>query len=330
MVYEQFLEHIFGQVKEQLPCHCQVEQRKTIKNNGVETDSLFLLGEGIILSPGVDVKACFEAYQKGASMEELVMQAVDTLLEPTPELAFEIASLGNFEKQKDRVIFRLVNYEANQKRLESIPHRRILDLAVIYCLYLQEMEDSSLTAMIHNEYLDMWETTEETLYELAVENTARILPWTVQKLDQLLAEMVAEELDVRLPSRSEIGEDSPMLYVLSNSQGIYGASGILYPSALQRIAADLGQDLYILPSSVHEVLLLPADPQFCCEELEEMVRQVNQSELSPEEKLSDQVYYYSRERNEIGYCSHRTDDDEIFPVTVHSHRSARCFHAFFA
>ena len=299
MVYEQFLEQFMNLLKKQLPAHCQVEQRKTIKNNGGETDSLFLLGEGVRLSPGVDVRACFEASQSGTPLEELVSQAADTLLEPAPELTFELMSLARFEEQKDKIIFRLVNYEANQKLLESMPHRRVLDLAVVYCLYLQEMEDSSLTSMIHNEYLNMWETTEETLYKLALENTSRILPWTVQRLDQLLAGVIAEDLDIDLSSLDEIGEGGPLLYVLSNNQGVYGASSIIYPSVLKSVAADLGQDLYILPSSIHEVLLLPAEPQFSCKDLEEMVRQVNLSELSPEEKLSDQVYYYSRKENKI-------------------------------
>ena len=89
------------------------------------------------------------------------------------------------------------------------------------------------------------------------------------------------------------------LYLLSNKQKTLGAVGIAFPGQADRIAAELGSDYYVIPSSIHECLILRADEGHTPEELNEMVAEVNRTQVSPQEILADHVYYYSPDRREI-------------------------------
>lgn len=130
------------------------------------------------------------------------------------------------------------------------------------------------------------------LYQQAILNTPRLLPPKLLDMNTLLREFASGILDTA-PSAP-----SP-LYVLTNSQKLYGASSILYSRILENFALTKKSDFYILPSSIHEVLLLPADSQTSPVELNKMVQDVNQTQLSREDILSDHVYYYSLQEQAI-------------------------------
>ena len=84
------------------------------------------------------------------------------------------------------------------------------------------------------------------------------------------------------------------MYVMTNTRGINGAACLLYKNALARFAQKLKQDLFLLPSSVHEVILVPKSDILKKEDLSEMVREINKTEVSPKEVHSDTVYVYDR------------------------------------
>jgi len=89
------------------------------------------------------------------------------------------------------------------------------------------------------------------------------------------------------------------LYVQTNSMGICGACTILYPNQLKNFADTVNADLVILPSSIHEVLLIPYEAKLSFPELTNMVTHINRAEVSVEDRLSDQVYLYSRELDTV-------------------------------
>lgn len=144
-----------------------------------------------------------------------------------------------------------------------------------------------MTTLVHSDHLALWDISLEELGMLAEENTPRMLPYHISSIESTLNQLEMEDVfeTEALPSVS--------LYVLTNSRGINGAACMLYPRALKEFAESLGEDLIVLPSSIHEVLhsqqrLLPP------EELNEMVQAINQSDVPAEDRLSDHIYYFSR------------------------------------
>lgn len=80
--------------------------------------------------------------------------------------------------------------------------------------------------------------------------------------------------------------------VLTNDQGVHGAGSLFYPGQMEEIGAQMGSDFFVLPSSVHEVLIFPDDGQTDYRDLQMMVQQINEAEVAPADRLSDHVYHY--------------------------------------
>lgn len=209
----------------------------------------------------------------------------------------------NLEQIKERVIYRLVSAEANREILSQIPHIPYLDLAIVFVLLLKIEDEWQLSHVINNQDLEQWGIRPEELYRLAEKNTPRMLPASWKELRSILMDFVNEsELD-------DIPELDPHMYVLTNQEGLWGAAAILYPDMLKNIADWLEADLVILPSSIHEIIIMPeVEKGLQGEALEAMVREVNQKEVMEEEVLSYRVYRYDRETEQLDFYKRREGD----------------------
>jgi len=133
----------------------------------------------------------------------------------------------------------------------------------------------------------------------------RLLKGRIDPLSEVIQEIFEETLDSPAESLGDVcdirvTDISEPMYVVSNTQRIYGAAVILYEGVLEAFAKKIGGDFYILPSSIHETLFIPANTGIEQEELLKMVREVNEKEVSPDEELSDHVYrYHQAEGNAI-------------------------------
>ena len=163
-----------------------------------------------------------------------------------------------------------------------------------------------MTALIHNQHMSIWKTDADTLYRLAADNTPRLLPPVLQSLADVMKGIAREQTEDKEEFMDNFLRNTvrgPSLYVLTNRDGIYGAAAVLYDGALKRFAKEQESDLVILPSSLHEVLLTPCTEGMAPAKLQEIVREVNRTELSEEEVLSDSVYLYNRETNQVSlFC----------------------------
>lgn len=199
----------------------------------------------------------------------------------------------DFEKAKDKIVCFLVNKEQNQEMLQSVSHIDYLDLAVIFKLVVPPDTDDLATITVRDEFLERWDVSVEELYELAKANSRIILPGQAKNMFDVLAQMVpAEVLDGMIPEA-----EAPM-YVISNSKNVNGASTILYSEVLANLADKIEDDLFVLPSSIHEVIAVPASGADA-DALTEMVREVNATQVAENEVLSDHAYFYSRENKEL-------------------------------
>ena len=193
------------------------------------------------------------------------------------------------------MIYQVVNYDKNTARLSDIPHIRYLDLVIIFCCMLRLENGETATILIRNEHLKLWQTDVEAIKKQAFDNTPRLLPAYIQPITDAIRDLMEsnEALGRLLPLLDR--DDAPPLYVLTNETQLCGAACMLYPSLLAEFSDSVGKNLYILPSSIHEVLLLPTDTRCADEELRALVQNVNREQLPLTQQLSDTVYFYSRE-----------------------------------
>lgn len=217
---------------------------------------------------------------------ETVIEKIKTTLNNAKVEEFDVKAITEFPIVKNRIVFRLINYDKNNSILANVPHRQWLDLALVYYIFI----NSSYTARIDNKIMQHWDIDEETLYHLAMENTPRLQVVKRIRLDNMIEEMgFGHMID-------DIG-GSPFV-VMSNETNCYGASVMAYPELMKSITEGMQTDLVILPSSIHEVLLLPC-PDNDLSSLLAMVKTVNETEVSDEDFLSDNVYVYDITTKEI-------------------------------
>jgi len=180
------------------------------------------------------------------------------------------------------------------------------DLAIVYKVLVNKDETGTGTIPVTNSHMEYWGLTEEQLYETAIKNSNMFEPPFIDDMDRVAAEMLRE----RGMTEEEIEEFQadvhPKMYIISNASKVNGASAIVYSDALQQVAEMMGSDLYILPSSIHEVLAVSVEDREL-EDLEEMVRSVNQTDVSPEEVLSDNVYKYDSESRTLSLASEKAE-----------------------
>ena len=114
-----------------------------------------------------------------------------------------------------------------------------------------------------------------------------------------------------MPPKSPEPEDGLKLYLLTNQMGYNGAAAILYEGVLKNFAEEVGKDLILLPSSIHEVLLLPDNGDSDYEALSALVREVNEAQVRREEWLSDHVYRYLKEEDRIIAAGNGTEGNGV-------------------
>lgn len=260
-----------------------------------------MLRGGNAAAPTIYLNYLYELYNAEENLEECYGE-VKKLYEEGKRFNLDTSKLLDFEQVKCRVVYKLVNYEKNKEKLVDMPHRKILDLAITYYLDIQEGDAGIYTVEIKNELLNLWQVTEEILFQLAEQNTKRLMPVELQGMDCVMQSILeahgvpADEVEELMEA---MGESEFSLFVLSNVSWINGAAAMLYRDVLKNFADMVESDLYVLPSSVHEVLLLIAEVGEDIGRLQEMVAAVNSEEVPEMDVLSNSVYRYSRKTGRL-------------------------------
>lgn len=262
-----------------------------IKNNGCEMDGLVIMEKGKDIAPTIYLDSFYELYTNGENIKNIIRQIEVIYEQNKNNVTFDVNILKHFDTIKDKIVYKVVNYRSNEKLLEQVPHKRILDLAVVFYCLLDNEYGRSATALIYNNNLKNWNVTIDDVYKAALKNTPYLLHSKISSMAALFEKcgvnVDGEEVDLKDYVPSD-------MYVLTNESKLNGAACILYENVLYDFAQKLGADLYILPSSVHEVILLPKLSMFEKDELVNMVKEVNTEGVAADEVLSDHVYEYNR------------------------------------
>lgn len=295
MTYQEFKQHISQVIQTKLGSSVKVTVQEIIKNNNTRLDGLTILSNQLNISPTIYLNYYYNQYQKGKSLDEIYQDILLTYEENKPTDCIDISFFTDYEKVKGHIVFKLINFERNHELLDNVPHYRYLDLAIVFNCLLESGTTGSATILIHNHHLAFWHITKDDLYALAMENTPKLLAYDLKNMTEVLKGLLKTEFSSSFDSSSK---DFPM-YVLSNRSKLNGSGCILYKNLLSDFSRKLNSDLYILPSSIHEVLIIPAKKAASAEELSDMVKEVNATQLSNEEILSDHVYYFCRETSKL-------------------------------
>lgn len=298
MNMEQFAEDIRERMERQGRFE-KVAIQDVLKNNGIRRCGMLMYSSGSNLVPTVYLEPFFEAYEDGADMDEItrkILESYECVLCEGVDMSF----FQKFSMVKSRLCMALVNREMNRGLLEDIPYREFLDLAIIYYVDYHDPVIGAGTIRIHNHHMEMWGVTEEDLWEAASINTSERKPGRIEKMEDILAELLGGYGSGGSGCRCGNMEKGqvPML-VITNTERVYGAAVILYSGMLKQVADKTKSDLYILPSSRHEVIAIPVIEGREAAELKEMVMDVNRKELQTEDLLSDNVYIYWRAQDRI-------------------------------
>ena len=299
MKMEVFAGRLYKEVAEKFGGGIQAEVREIRKNNGVILHGLLVKRWGQNVAATIYLERLLAAYESGMPFKAIARRVLDICQGEWDRDAADMEFFRSFDQVRDRICYRLVSRNGNERLLEEIPYIGFLDLAVcFYYAYHGELGDGVI--QINNSHMEMWNTCPEELSALAEYNTPGLFPWECGGLLEVLKETAGPGNDATAPGGFKgipCGE-VPMM-VLSNTAKTYGAACILYPGVLEEIADRTGHDFFILPSSVHEVVLLPDTGIDACASLKEIIRDINSTHVAPEEVLSDTLYRYGRAEKRI-------------------------------
>ena len=217
----------------------------------------------------------------------LTREEVKEMMKSNPE----IEKMVQFENAKPKIMARLLPLSrVSNGEIYTLFH----DIAIVYSIVLESKTEngSQITIRILYSHLDLWDTTKTEIHKIAMENT-------LQRENIVLTPMrqMVEDLQGKPVEYLDDIEEAPM-YVLTNKSFISGAIAILDSNIQKKIADLLGGDYYIIPSSIHEVIVIPYDLMET-EELNQMIKDINNECVSADDRLSNHAFKYNSETRKI-------------------------------
>ncbi len=269
-----------------------MEQVKA-KNNRVLTGICFNLysEENIDILPIVYAEHLYADYENGEDMEDICQEVISMCQYAIYENEEVKSQVKNILNEKENIVLAMIHTEGNEALLQDVPHREYMDMSIMYRWFISNNGMVNASAVVTNQLAQKMGLDESELYNLAYENTKRIFsPCWFSVTEYLRTNFDIPEQEV---------ESKLNLYGISNDIGTFGAASILYPELLDDLAKKLGSDMYLLPSSIHEFLAVSTDCDTTVEKLQQMVYDVNLTQVDIDERLSNQIYHYDHTTQQI-------------------------------
>lgn len=298
MDYENFKEQFVENLKESL----YERGMEDVQMREAHVDKLNGGYDAVTITPGdsnigvtLNIDNFYKAFENGADMSEVVSKATEVAIngmENTPQL--DVASLTDYDQMKDKLVMEVVSAEANAEMLENVPHQNMEDMAVVYRFVINSDETGRASILATNDMINAMGVTPEQLHADALENAPQIRPAQITGMSEVIAEMMGRD-QAEMMGIVPVDPKDEQMFVATVSDKVMGAGVLAYQDFMDQAADRLGGSFYILPSSRHEVLLVPDNGQMSLGDLESMVREVNATQVAPEDKLTDSVYHYDAE-----------------------------------
>lgn len=265
--------------------------------------SLKIWKPGTLIAPAINMDAAYLDYldDPKASIGNLVEEMTSKILAETPTV--DISSISVYDNAKNNLFIRVSAAEKNADYLATVPHMIQADLAITYHISLDtgRQAEGVASTTITNKMLESYGIAKEQLHEDAVKSSQNLFPAYVDSIEHTMELMfnpggdeqefnaVKENGEIELPN---MNNGYIPLVVVSNTAKVNGAAALFYPELMDKLGAGLNGNFYILPSSIHEMLVLPEMEAPSYEDMKSMVTEVNANEVSEKEQLTDDVYHY--------------------------------------
>ena len=251
-----------------------------VKKVNMTLDGMLIKCSGKNFSPTIYINDLYEDYLMCGDFDKTLSAACGRLQSMYSEMG-DININNILNNASEKIILQVINTEMNTELLTSLPHRNFLDLSIIYRLIVRDSIDGIHSTKITNELAETIGMNESQLYQNAFNNTKKLFPSFVRNL-----------YNIPIP-----------MFVITNSKNINGAAAILYDDILYELANNLESDLYLLPSSIHEIIAIPAEGN--PDELSDMVSDINRTQIHMQDRLSDNVYFYNRKDRRVSIANTR-------------------------
>lgn len=303
MNFEAFMESIKKHIKEYLPESYQdaqvtIREQQKLNNRYM---GLTVIRPGDDRIPTINLTDLYrQSYENPKFRLTDVLEQISQIIQREPE-RFDVSRLTQYEEAKKHLFMRVSNIEENLQVLGGVPYIERADLAITFHIAVEENEAGRASAIVTNNMMENFGVTRNQLYKDALENSSFIAPVMIDNLGEVVGRMEIEEMEARGASEEEIRKAEERIYVesqynpmfvVTNETLLYGGSAIFYPGVMDQLGEVLNGDFFILPSSVHETLVVPDNGRISCHELKAMVMAINEKEVAPEDRLADEVYHY--------------------------------------
>lgn len=293
MDYERFKEGFQDALKAELAVRgadVELTARRVDKMNE-SYDAIAVRPTDSSIGVNISVEKAFAAYENGTPIPEIAehfADAVEKGFRESPQVDLE--SISDYEQMKSKLSMEVVSAEKNAELLESIPHERMEDMAVVYRFVLDQTDSGNGTILVTNQLLDQYGITKEQLRADAMENASEIRPSEIRGMSEVMSELAPGMIP-------EVAPEDEQMFVATVPNKIHGAGVIAYPNFMEDAAQKMGGDFFVLPSSIHGVLLVKDNGQMAAKELENMVKEVNATQVEPADQLTDHVYHYDSQNH---------------------------------
>jgi hypothetical protein len=285
------------------------EEVSVTKNNGMKCNGFTVIESDNNIAPSFYVNTYFESNE---DVNKVADMFYDIYLESVNDNTILtrnniIKNIGDFDLVKDNIFVFLCNYAKNSD-FEG-PSVKVGDLMIRFKIIVRQDEDGLFTIPITKEIYDKWNTglTSEEFLDMAYANTKRLFPLKISNLEDIINDKLKEQ-GLSLPKIEN------EMYVVTNDTNINGAIYMLDNNVLSDLSDKMNSNkLIILPSSIHETIVIPYNDaikdEHDMEYISHMIEEVNVNELSDDEYLSDTPYVYDKDTNKLVY----TDNEISIP-----------------
>lgn len=307
MEYNDFKEYLKTKMADRFP-DSEVDIVSVVKNNDTVLEGLSIKNENSNITPNIYINQFYEDYENGRSMADIVDTIADIRIQHDVADNFDVFKVFDWGEAKNHITCKLINAQENQQYIADKPFTPMEDLAVTYHILMGSNEHGSGTIAIHNGIMERFGVDVETLHQTALANMETLMPAKFTNMQAVMEEMMLpnimndygiNEEEAREMLHADMPEGAVPMYVLTNESKVNGAACILNQNTMEQIKEQLGGDFYVLPSSIHETLIIPKTEGSDYRELEAMVQEVNATQVEPEERLSDHVYEYDANAHEL-------------------------------
>lgn len=287
MDFNEFQNQILQEAKDRM-WGVQVEIRPVEKLQGESYTGLSIQPNDSPMAATLNLDTVYnQMVDQGKSFQEvaddLITHVADIIVD-MPKI--DVNDITNYDQMKNTLVVQVIPTDRNAEMLADIPHKNIEDMSLVYRMQIDQNENGTSSVLITNAMLENYGVTVDQLHQDAMDAAVINNPATFRSMQEVLSDLMGMPADLMPPM------DGPQMYVASVENSLNGAGVIAYPDFMNQVAEQVGGDFFVLPSSVHEVLVVPDDGSIDRHDLESMVREVNASEVLPKDQLSDNVYHY--------------------------------------